>query len=375
MLFVWSIIYRTALLEKLDTVKTLKMNTVILKIDPKNPDLEKIRFAANTIRNGGLVAFPTETVYGLGANALDEEAVQKIFIAKNRPADNPIIVHIADIDDLYMLTEEIPDDALELVSRFWPGPLTLLLKKSELVPDITTAGLDTVAVRMPNHPVALMLIKESNVPIAAPSANISGKPSPTTAEHVIKDLDGKIDVIIDGGEVTYGVESTVLDLTSKPPYILRPGPVTFEEIRSIIKNVEIHPVAKAEKPIETIIARSPGVKYRHYAPSAELIIVEGDTRKIPLKVQEIANEQIKLGKKVSIIATEENTNLYTIPSVKIVGKRSEPKTIAKNLFRTLRELDNENVDIIIAEGIEPTGIGLAIMNRLRKASGYKIIYA
>ncbi|MGB9729850.1 MAG: L-threonylcarbamoyladenylate synthase [Thermoprotei archaeon] len=350
------------------------LNTVILKIDPKNPDIEKIRFAANAIKNSGLVAFPTETVYGLGANALDEKAVEKIFMVKNRPTDNPIIVHIADINDLYILAEEIPNEALELASKFWPGPLTLLLKKSELVPDITTAGLDTVAVRMPNHLIALMLIKESEVPIAAPSANISGKPSPTTAEHVIRDLSGRIDVIIDGGEVTYGVESTVLDLTSKPPYILRPGPVTLEEIKSIIKNVEVHPVAKAEKPVETITAKSPGMKYRHYAPSAELIIIEGDQRKIPSKVQEIANVYIRLGKKVSIIATEENATFYTVPYIKIVGKRNEPKTIAKNLFKTLRELDDESVDIIIAEGIEPTGIGLAIMNRLRKAAGYNIIY-
>ncbi len=281
------------------------METLILKIDPNNPDMNKIKLAATVIRNGGLVAFPTETVYGLGANALDDEAVQKIFIAKNRPIDNPVIVHIANIDDLYMLAEKIPEEALKLASRFWPGPLTLLLKKSELVPDITTANLDTVAIRMPNHPIALALIKESEVPIAAPSANLSGRPSPTTAEHVIRDLNGKIDVIIDGGDVTFGVESTVLDLTSEPPYILRPGPVTIEEIKTVIKNVEVHPVAKAEKPIETVIAKSPGVKYRHYAP--------------------------------------------------------------------LAELDNEHVDIIIAEGIEPTGIGLAIMNRLRKAAGYRII--
>lgn len=351
------------------------METIILKIDPNNIDLNKIKLAARIIKNGGLVAFPTETVYGLGANALDEEAVQKIFIAKNRPIDNPVIVHIANIDDLYILAERIPDKALELASRFWPGPLTLLLKKSELVPDVTTAGLDTIAIRMPNHPIALELIRESEVPIAAPSANLSGRPSPTTAEHVIRDLNGKIDMIIDGGEVIFGVESTVLDLTSEPPYILRPGPITIEEIKTIIKNAEVHPVAKAEKPIETIIAKSPGVKYRHYAPSAELIVVEGDPQKIPFKIQNIVDEQIRRGKKVGIITTEENANFYKMGNIKIVGKRSEPRTIAKNLFKTLRELDNEKVDIIIAEGIEPTGIGLAVMNRLRKASGYHIVYA
>lgn len=351
------------------------METIILKIDPNNIDLNKIKLAARIIKNGGLVAFPTETVYGLGANALDEEAVQKIFIAKNRPIDNPVIVHIANIDDLYMLAERVPDEALKLASKFWPGPLTLLLKKSELVPDVTTAGLDTVAIRMPNHPIALELIRESEVPIAAPSANLSGRPSPTTAEHVIRDLNGKIDMIIDGGETIFGVESTVLDLTSEPPYILRPGPITIEEIKTIIKSAEVHPIAKAEKPIETIIAKSPGVKYRHYAPSAELIVVEGDPQKVPLKIQNIADEQIKKGKRVGIITTEENANFYKIGNVKIVGKRSEPRTIAKNLFKTLRELDNENIDIIIAEGIEPTGIGLAIMNRLRKASGHHIVYA
>jgi L-threonylcarbamoyladenylate synthase len=348
------------------------VETLVLKVDPSAPDIRKIRLAAEVLRGGGLVAFPTETVYGLGANALDERAVLKIFEVKQRPADNPLIVHIAEIEDIYVLVGYLPPKAEDLMRRFWPGPLTLLLPRSELVPDVTTAGLSTVAVRMPSHPIARMLIKEADVPVAAPSANLSGRPSPTTASHVLEDLAGKIEVVIDGGEVEFGLESTILDLTSAPPTLLRPGPITVEELREILGEIKIHPVAKAEEPIEKVIALSPGMKYRHYAPRAKVIVVEGSIDAVVGKIQELAMEYMRRGKKVGIMATAENAHNYGL-HVKVVGERQRPKTIARNLFKILREFDEEGVDIVIAEGIEPVGVGLAIMNRLRKAAGHEIV--
>jgi L-threonylcarbamoyladenylate synthase len=353
----------------------MKVETVVLKVNPKKLELDKIRAAARVIRSGGLVAFPTETVYGLGANALDGEAVLKIFRAKNRPADNPLIVHIAKKEDLQVLVDHSPERAEKLTSKFWPGPLTILAVKSELVPDVTTAGLATVAIRMPSHPVARALITEAGVPIAAPSANIAGRPSPTTAEHVVKDLSGRIDMVIDGGAVGFGVESTVLDLTSKVPTVLRPGPVTVEELRKILGEVEVHPVAKAEAPTEAVVAQAPGMKYRHYAPRAEVVVVEGPIRYVASKIQELAEKYGREGKKVGIMATKETARKYRTDVVKVVGPRGNPVAVAKNLFRVLREFDDEAVDVVLAEGLETAGIGLAIMNRLRKAAGNKIVHA
>jgi len=353
----------------------MKVETILLKVNPERPELEKIRAAARVIRSGGLVAFPTETVYGLGANALDEEAVSKIFKAKDRPADNPIIVHIANKEDISVLTERLPEKAGPLISKFWPGALTILAAKSELVPDATTAGLSTVAVRMPSHPVARALIAEAGVPIAAPSANIAGRPSPTTAEHVLKDLSGRIEMVIDGGPVGFGVESTVLDLTSNVPTVLRPGPVTVEELQKILGKVEVHPVAKAEAPTEAVIAQAPGMKYRHYAPRAEVIVVEGPIGHVVSKIQELAKKHGHDGKKVGVMATKESAHKYRADVVKVVGPREDLVTVAKNLFRVLREFDDAGVDVVLAEGLETTGIGLAIMNRLRKAAGNKIVHA
>ena len=347
--------------------------TRVLKVHPERPEPEKIRIAAHVIRDGGLVAFPTETVYGLGANALDDRAVLRIFEAKKRPADNPLIVHIANTDDIYLLAERLPKGAEVLMNEFWPGPLTLLVPRSELVPDATTAGLATVAIRMPSHPIARALIAEADVPIAAPSANLAGRPSPTTAKHVLDDLSGRIDIVIDGGAIGFGVESTVLDLTAKVPTVLRPGPITVEELIQVLGKIEVHRVAKAEAPTEVVVARAPGMKHKHYAPKAEVTVIEGSPDDMVSKIQELAGKHKHAGKKVGIMATTETANRYRADVVKVVGVRQKPRTIAKNLFKALREFDEEGVDVVLTEGLEPTGIGLAVMNRLRKAAGYNIV--
>lgn len=338
--------------------------TQILKINANNPDMSKIKIAAGILRSGGLVAFPTETVYGLGANALDAKAVEKIFQVKGRPADNPLIVHIADKEEVHRLARQIPKKAEKLMDKFWPGPLTLVLKKSKIVPKITTGRLETVAIRMPAHKIALALIKEARVPIAAPSANISGKPSPTSVEHVIQDLHGKIGAIIDAGKTKIGVESTVLDLTVNPPILLRPGGVTLEELKNILGKVKVHLGVKGAK-LGRIIVKSPGMKYRHYAPNASIIVVEGKYQDTKRKIQELVDKYRKERKKVGVI-TIDKTHNYKADTVKFVGNNS--KAIAKNLFKTFREFDKEKIDVIIAEGVEEKGLGLAIMNRLRKAA-------
>jgi len=346
--------------------------TVILKVNSENPEKDKIQAAAKIIRKGGLVAFPTETVYGLGADALNPEAVRRIYTAKNRPLDNPIIVHISDKKDVYRLSNEVPRNADKLMN-LWPGPLTLILKASKIVPKETTGGLDTVAIRMPNHKVALALIRESEVPIAAPSANLAGRPSPTTAEHVIQDLEGRIDMILDAGPAKIGVESTVVDLTSKPPQILRPGGLPFEELRRILKDVELHPSVIADKKLRLDHAPSPGMKHRHYSPKAQLILVEGDLEALIDKIQELVDCYNEEGKRVGVLATDETRHYYRADVVKSLGSRDSPSCLAKNLFGLLREFDEEKVDIIIAEGVPLKHLGLAVMNRLRKASGFNII--
>jgi len=251
------------------------MKTLVLKVDSQEPDVGKIRVAADLIRRGGLVAFPTETVYGLGADALNAEAVSALFEAKKRPLDNPPIVHVGDLRDVYRLSESVPPEADALIEAFWPGPLTLIFQRSKIVPDVTVADLDTIAIRMPNQNVALALIKESNRPIAAPSANLAGKPSPTTAKHVLDDLNGRIDAVLDAGSTPIGVESTVLDMTVDPPQILRPGGTPYEALRKILGNIELHSIVVAEEAVSFEKARSPGMKHKHYAPNAEVIVVEG----------------------------------------------------------------------------------------------------
>jgi L-threonylcarbamoyladenylate synthase len=347
--------------------------TKIIRVDPSRPEIESIRKAADIIRKGGTVAFPTETVYGLGADALNPQAVIEIFKAKKRPPDNPIIVHISSTDWVERLAKEVPEKAWILNARFWPGPLTMVLKASDIVSRATTGGLDTVAVRMPSHRVASALIRESGVPIAAPSANLAGRPSPTTAEHVINDLAGRIDLILDAGPTNVGVESTVVDLTRDPPMILRPGGITYEELRNILGSLSLHPSVQAR--IEPYIERalSPGMKYRHYAPKAELILIEGEPDAMVGKIREMAEKYSSNGKKVGILAFDESRNEYDGATVKSMGSRIDLKTAAKRLFSLLRELDEEGIDVILAEGMPEKGLGLAVMNRLIKASGYSII--
>jgi len=351
------------------------MKTLLVKVNPEKPDLKKILSAAEIIRKGGLVAFPTETVYGLGADALNPTAVLALFEAKKRPLDNPPIVHVADPAEVYRLVEEVPAKARILIDKFWPGPLTLIFKRSNIMPKVTVAGLDTVAIRMPKHKVALELIRLSRCPIAAPSANLAGKPSPTTAQHVYEDLNGRIDAIIDGGATNIGVESTVVDLSVDPPMLLRPGGTPFEELKKVLGDMKLHVFVQAEQELTLQEIRSPGMKHKHYAPKAEVILVEGNVSAVINKVKELSESYRHKGKKVGILATDETQTAYKEEVVKSLGSRSNLKSVAKNLFRLLREIDAQNVDVIIAEGVSSDGLGLAVMNRLRKASGYHIIKA
>ncbi len=351
------------------------MKTLLLKVDPDNPDLAKIEQAAQIIRRGGLVAFPTETVYGLGADALNAEAVLRLFAAKNRPLDNPPIVHVADFSEVYPLVVEVTEQAELLMKQFWPGPLTLVFRHSSKVPNESVAGLDTVAIRMPQHKVALALIRQSRCPIAAPSANLSGKPSPTTALHVYEDLNGRIDAIIDGGAANIGVESTVVDLSSDPPMLLRPGGTPFEILKKVLPSLQLHPFVLAEHELEQEKARSPGMKHKHYAPKAVVILVEGNLDAVVRKVGELAESYRAGGSKVGILATDQTQSAYKADVVKSMGSRVNLSTVAQSLFRLLREVDAEGVDVIVAECVPSEGLGLAVMNRLRKASGYHIIKA
>ncbi len=347
-----------------------EIQTKIIKVDEKNLKEDLIKLGANVIKEGGLVAFPTETVYGLGANGLNEEAIEKIFIAKGRPQDNPLILHVASVKQVESLVESIPTEAKILMERFWPGPLTMIFKRSNLIPDMITAGLDTVAIRMPNNHIALELIKTSGVPIAAPSANTSGRPSPTLASHVIEDLNGKIDMIIDGGSTGIGVESTVLDVSGDVPTILRPGGITLEDLIKVIPKVEEDlSIIKDDK---NIIPKSPGQKYRHYAPKADMVVFTGEVQNIVKAINEYTDKYISQGKKVGIMATEETKDEYKKGIIISVGSRKDKKTIAHNLFNTIRLFDEKKVDIILSEGVETFEIGTAIMNRLKKASGGNI---
>ncbi len=349
--------------------------TIIYRVDSENPEKEKILAAAAIIKAGGLVAFPTETVYGLGANALDAKAVLALFASKKRPLDNPPIVHVADARDVYKLANEVPRKAETLMTCFWPGPLTLVFKRYPTVPDVTTAGLETVAVRMPKHKVALALIRESQFPIAAPSANLAGKPSPTSAKHVLDDLSGRIDAILDGGPTRIGVESTVLDMSVDPPVLLRPGGNSLENLRKAVGEVKLHPFITAEAELPAEKARSPGMRHKHYAPKAQVVVVEGVVPAVMAKTKELTTVCWMQDKRVGVLATDETAWAYEADVVKSLGSRRNVDAMASNLFRLLREFDDEHVDLIIAESVPTDGLGLAVMNRLRKASGYNIIKA
>lgn len=327
--------------------------------------------AGSIIRSGHLVAFPTETVYGLGADALNPDAAGRIYSAKGRPSDNPLIVHIASPDSLERIVTHIPERAYILSQAFWPGPLTIIMEKSPLVPSSVTGGLDTVAVRMPDHEIALALIRASGGYIAAPSANTSGRPSPTTAQHVYDDLNGKIDMIIDGGSVGIGVESTIIDLTADTPMVLRPGFISLEMLRDVIGDVRMDPGLQSEDP--SFRPKAPGMKYRHYAPKADLTIVEGRGEDVRAAIERLSLEAVMKGLKCGIIAADEDAGSYHYGIVRSAGSRAREITISQHLFGILREFDSLGVDVIYSESFDTPQIGAAIMNRLIKAAGHHIL--
>ena len=341
----------------------MSSKTQILRSDTGYDDIGRV--AGAIIKKGGTVAFPTETVYGLGADALNPDAVRKIFEAKARPPDNPLIVHISSKEQLYDLVKDIPERAFDLMDAFWPGPLTMIFKRKEIVPDIITAGLDTVAVRIPDNSIALILIEESGTPIAAPSANRSGLPSPTTAQHVIADLDGRIDAVIDGGAVKIGVESTVVDMTSVIPVILRPGGIGIDEIRDVTGEVAI---GYPDRLLEAGgVARSPGMKYTHYSPETRMVLVAGGSTVD--RIREFVSRYHRRGMRVGLLATEETAEYIIADEIFILGGRGDIALVASNLFAGIRYLDGRNVDVIIADGsMSDDGIGVAVHNRLRKAA-------
>ena len=349
------------------------MDTIIEKVDPAHIDTDVMEQAGKLIAEGELVAFPTETVYGLGGDALDPDASRRIYAAKGRPSDNPLIVHIADFDDMKRVAREVPEQAKKLADAFWPGPLTMIVWKSDAVPEATTGGMQTVAVRMPNHPVALELIRRSGCLIAAPSANTSGRPSPTEAQHVAEDLSGKIAMILDGGPVGIGIESTIIDLTEEKPMILRPGYITPEMLSEVLQEeVVIDPGIIAAD--DTRKPKAPGMKYKHYAPKAEMIIVDGAQDAVIHKINELTVAKRAEGKKVAVIATDETKDRYDAQVILSMGKRADEDAIAQHLYKILRECDELDVGEIYSECFQTPRIGQAIMNRLLKAAGHTVIH-
>ena len=375
------------------------MQTIVMDMT-RDIDRGQISLAGKILREGGLVAFPTETVYGLGGNALDETASEKIYLAKGRPSDNPLIVHIADMASLWKIVDlPFPDKdgagdtkrdgekqkaecsfsglvsyrAAALADAFWPGPLTMILPKREIVPYATTGGLDTVAVRMPAHPAALELIRSGGGYVAAPSANTSGRPSPTKAAHVLQDLDGKIDVVIDGGDVGIGLESTIVDLTETVPMILRPGYISEEMLREVLGEVRMDRGLSGQD--AAVRPKAPGMKYRHYAPKGEMYLVEGEMSRVIRRIRELAAADCREGRKTGIIASDESVGCYHDGIVRSAGSRREEITIAAHLYALLREFDDLGVERIYSEAFDTPQMGQAIMNRLLKAAGHQIIDA
>lgn len=347
------------------------METKICTIDKENIDIEICKRAGQIIKDGGLVAFPTETVYGLGGDALNSESSTKIYAAKGRPSDNPLIVHIADIDSLYTIANNVSENALKLAKEFWPGPLTMIFEKKDIVPLETTGGMQTVAVRMPSDPIAMEFIKQAGGFVAAPSANLSGRPSPTMAKHVAEDMTGRIEMILDGGDVGIGLESTIIDLTSEKPMILRPGYITQKMLEDVLGVVEID---------KTILdntsktpPKAPGMKYRHYAPKGELIIVEGTNDKVIDYINQALTEHKAKGEKTGVIGTEETVSKYCADVVENAGRREDEEVIAHRLFALLRDFDEKDVKHMYSESFTSDGVGQAIMNRLLKAAGHKVI--
>lgn len=348
------------------------MNTkIIVMQEDMEQNKEAIREAGELIRKGGLTAFPTETVYGLGGDALNPESSRKIYEAKGRPSDNPLIVHIAKWEDIYTVAAQVPEEAERLCEAFWPGPLTMILKKSVHVPAETTGGLDTVAVRMPSHETALSLIEAAGGYIAAPSANRSGKPSPTTAQYVWEDMNGRVEIILDAGAVGIGLESTIVDLTQETPMILRPGYITKDMLEKVLGEVLLDETllcADSKEP-----PRAPGMKYRHYAPEAELTIVSGEAAAVTAQINRLTAQAAESGEKTGVIATDETKGNYSADVIKSVGKRQDEEAIARSLYAILREFDKEQVTVIYSESFAGSEMGQAIMNRLLKAAGHKVI--
>ena len=347
------------------------MKTEIVAMESDHPNRDAIRKAGEILKNGGLVAFPTETVYGLGGNALDPQASLKIYTAKGRPSDNPLIIHIAEYGRLSEIVTEIPGKARLLAEKLWPGPLTMIFPKSEIVPRETTGGLESVAVRFPSHPIARELIKAAGGFVAAPSANTSGRPSPTSAAHVIEDLSGRIDMIIDGGPVGIGLESTIVDFTEEIPVVLRPGYISLEMLQDILGEVRMD--AGLLRTDDRIRPKAPGMKYRHYAPKAELSVVEGEEEAVVAAINDFARKARDNGAQIGIIATEETVSGYSLGIVKSVGSRQDEESIARHLYEVLREFDQCQVSEIYSEAFYTPRIGQAIMNRLLKAAGHKVI--
>lgn len=349
------------------------MKTEMIKLEGNRTDEEKIRRAGEIIKRGGLVAFPTETVYGLGGDALKKESSRKIYEAKGRPSDNPLIVHICKWGDIEGITRHVPESAKQLAEIFWPGPLTMILEKSEIVPKETTGGLDTVAIRMPEHKAALLLIEASGGYVAAPSANTSGRPSPTLAGHVKEDMDGKVDMILDGGPVGIGVESTIVDLTEKKPVILRPGYITKEMLEEILETEVL--VDKAMQDAHSGQApKAPGMKYRHYAPKGSLTVVDGSGEQVIKTIRSLVKEKQAEGERVGVICTDETAEQYEADVIKSAGSKADEEEIAAHLYAVLRELDEEGATVIYSEAFSDKGVGRAVMNRLLKAAGHHILY-
>ena len=351
------------------------MITRIMDVSAEPINMEYISEASEILRKGGLVAFPTETVYGLGGDAKDKEASRKIYAAKGRPSDNPLIVHIARFSQLQEISKDLPENAKKLADAFWPGPLTMVVNKNEVIPYETTGGLDTVAVRMPNNPIALALIEESGCMIAAPSANTSGRPSPTKASHVYEDLSGKIDAILDGGAVDIGLESTIVDLTEDVVTILRPGYINMEMLKEVVGEVRIDPgiVYNDKGTTSGAKPKAPGMRYKHYAPKGDLTIISGDEDKVVAKINELTKKAIDEGSKVGIIATSETADRYSDGQILVIGDRSDEGSIAHNLYDILRKFDELGVDLIYSESFATPNMGQAIMNRLLKAAGQKTL--
>ncbi len=345
------------------------MDTKIVKIKEGHIDGALIQEAGAILKAGGLVAFPTETVYGLGGDALNPLSSKKIYAAKGRPSDNPLIVHIAEFGALAPIVREIPENARKLAEKFWPGPLTMILYKSDLVPYETTGGLDTVAIRMPGNRIARELIRAAGGYVAAPSANRSGRPSPTLAKYVAQDLEGRVEMIIDGGDVKIGLESTIVDLTSDKPMVLRPGYVTRQDLLEVLPEIEEDSTLMRDDSGQA--PRAPGMKYRHYAPKGDLTIVKGVEEKVLAYIN--AQCEKNENKKTGVIGTDATVRRYDADVCKSVGCREDEEAVARELYRILREFDDEDVEVIYAEAFDDSGIGRAIMNRLLKAAGHKLV--